>query len=346
MYTIQTPTPYAPHHTFHASSAARYGHLGMQYRTLPPQYMYQPDSPQHSTSPQTPRKRPRSQSGTQPPRSRGGDYSYTDIEFEPPAKQGVFSTLVNFVARGRSKSRGRNEADPTARPRSRGGFTDDGHDRGRGRPTDPRYVGGTPKRPLSRGELRAKHESQKSFEKAMMDKLEESLQQNVHRASSTTKEALMYQYEAEDRLQRQREEYQQSQPVQIASMRSPGRHGAVSPDSTAASPTLLAHTEFNARRFFQHNRNSTDSGYHTDAPPKSSRRSSMPLQRLASPIEKSAAALKIPEGFFNQRGDQLMNSKGDVLRRPPHLEFPPEFSKYPPPGTGWMDQKGQVSYLV
>jgi len=70
----------------------------------------------------------------------------------------------------------------------------------------------------------------------------------------------------------------------------------------------------------------------------------MPLQRLdlASPIEKAAAALKIPEGFFNMRGDQLMNSKGDVLRRPPHLEFPPEFANYPPPGTGWMDHRGQI----
>jgi hypothetical protein len=40
-----------------------------------------------------------------------------------------------------------------------------------------------------------------------------------------------------------------------------------------------------------------------------------------------------------------MNSKGDVLRRPPHLEYPPEFANYPPPGTGWRDHKGQVSLL-
>lgn len=371
MYALQTPSPYVQHPTFHAAPTARYGHLGMQYRTPPVQYIYQkssttyPDSPQHPTIPQTPRKLYRTQSGSQPavPSSRGGDYPYTDDEYAveiktQSAKQGVFSTLVNF-ARGRSKSRGRNEADPAARPRSRGSFVEDGHDRERGRTTDPRYVDGRPARPLSRSELkRAKYESQRSFEKAMMDKLEESLrdgplQQEVpyrpptsgHRPS--TKEALKQKYEAEDRLQRQREEYQQSQAVQVPSMRPSSRNGATSPDSLATSPTLKAHTEWNARRFFH--RQSTDSGYHTDAPAKSSRRTSMPLQMkrldLASPTEKSAAALKTPEGFFNQRGDQLMNSSGDVLRRPPHLEFPPEFTNYPPPGTGWMDHKGQVSHL-
>jgi hypothetical protein len=351
MYALQSPPgPYVQHPTFHATPTARYahGHLGMQYRT-PVQYI-----PQHSSNPQTPRKRPRSQSGSHAaPSSRASDYPCTDDEYvvdirTHPAKHGVFSTLVNF-ARGRSKSRGRNEPDPTARPRSRGGFVDDGHERGR--TTDPRYVDDRPKRPLSRGELkRAKHESQKSFEKAMMDKLEENLRgaplqqedpyrvlTSVHRAS--TKDALKHKYEAEDRLQRQ------SQPVQIPSMHSSSRHGARSPDSIAESPTVVAHTELNARRFFH--RQSADSGYHTDAPPRSSRRSSIPLQMqrldLASPIEKPAAALKIPEGFFNKRGDQLMNSKGDVLRRPPHLEFPPEFAAYPPPGTGWMDHKGQVS---
>lgn len=364
MYALQNPSPYP---TFHAAPTARYGHghLGMQYRAQPVQYIYQkssatyPDSPQHPTNPQTPRKLYRTQSGSQSAvsSSRGGDYPYTDDEYAvdiktQSAKQGVFSTLVNF-ARGRSKSRGRNEADPAARPRSRGSFVEGGHDRERGRTTDPRYVDGRPARPLSRSELRAKHESQRSFEKAMMDKLEESLRDgplqqraptSEHRAS--TKEALKQKYEAEDRLQRQREEYQQSQAVQTPSMRPSSRNGAMSPDSLATSPTLKAHTEWNARRFFH--RQSTDSGYHTDAP-KSSRRTSVPLQMkrrdLASPIEKSAAALKTPEGFFNQRGDQLMNSSGDVLRRPPHLEYPPEFTNYPSPGTGWMDHKGQVSYL-
>ena len=363
MYAIQNPGPYVQHPTFHALPTTRYNHLGMPYRTMPVQYIYPKspatysDAPQHPSNPQIDysRKRYRTQSGSQPaPPMLAGDYSYTDDEYAveirtQPAKQGVFSTLVNF-ARGRSKSRGRNEVDPTARPRSRGSFVDDGHDRERGRPTDPRYVDGRPKRPLSRGELkRAKYESQKSFEQAMMVKLEESLSPptGVHR--TPTKEALKQKYEAEDRLQRQREEYQQSQPVQIPNMRpSPrSRNNPASHDGLAESPTLIEHTKLNARQFFH--RQSADSGYHTDAPPKSSRRASVPVQMqrldLASPMEKSAAALKIPEGFFNKRGDQLMNSKGDVLRRPLHLEFPPEFTNYPPPGTGWMDHKGQVSYF-
>jgi hypothetical protein len=333
MYALQNPGPYVQHPTFHALPTTRYNHLGMPYRTMPVQYIYPKspaaysDAPQHQLDYSA--KRYRTQSGSQPaPPMLARDYPYTDDEYAveirtQPAKQGVFSTLVNF-ARGRSKSRGRNEVDPTARPRSRASFVDDGHDRERGRTTDPR---------------------QRSFEQAMMVKLEESLSppSNVHR--TPTKEALKQKYEAEDRLQRQREEYQQSQPVQIPNRPSPrSRNNAASPDGLAESPTLIEHTKLNARQFFH--RQSTDSGYHTDAPPKSSRRASVPVQMqrldLASPMEKSAAALKIPEGFFNKRGDQLMNSKGDVLRRPLHLEFPPEFANYPPPGTGWMDHKGQI----
>jgi len=68
----------------------------------------------------------------------------------------------------------------------------------------------------------------------------------------------------------------------------------------------------------------------------------MPRPDLPSPREQSAPGLKVPEGFFNRRGDQLMNSKGDVLRRPPRMEYPPEFAAYPPPGTGWRDHKGQL----
>jgi hypothetical protein len=363
MYALQSPSPYP---TFHVPPTARYGHLGMQYRTMPVQYMYQKssttysDSPQHPTNPltapqhQTPRIHYRSGSQPAPPNlagptSRGGDFPYTDDEYAveiktQPAKQGVFSTLVN-LARGRSKSRGRNEVDPTARPRSRGSFVDDGRDRERGRATDPRYVDGRRARRLSNDKelKRAEYETQKNFEKAMMETIKSSLREGPR---PSTKEALKHKYEAEDRL-RQQEEYRQSQPVQIPSMRPTSRNRAASPDGLAESPTLRAHTQLNARQPFHR-----DSGYHTDAPTtKSSRRSSMPLhiqrQRLdlASPIEKSATALKIPEGFFNKRGDQLMNSKGDILRRPPHLEYPPEFGGYPPPGTGWMDHKGQVKLL-
>ena len=362
MPSMYASGPYVQHPAFHhALPAARYNHLGIQYRTMPVQYIYPKSAAAHpNTHPQTDysRKPHRSQSGARP--ILPGDYSYSDNEYAveirtQPAKQGVFSSLVNF-ARGRSKSRGRNEVDPTARPRSRGSLTDDGHARERGRTTDPRYVDGRPKRPLSRGELkRAKHDSQRSFEQSMMVKLEESLrdgplkQDDPYRTPtsghppSSSKEALRQKYEAEDRLQRQREEYQRSQPVQIPSMRpSPRtRNPAASPDGLAESPTLIEHTKLNARQL---HRQSTDSGYHTDVPPRSSRRASVPLQMMASPIEKTAAGLKIPEGFFNMRGDQLMNSKGDVLRRPPHLEFPPEFANYPPPGTGWMDHRGQVSY--
>jgi len=372
------PTPYAQHPAFHVPATARYGQLGMQYHTMPVQYVYQKssttysESPQHATNPltipqhvrstvetdyhQTPRRQYRSYSGSQPappiltaPMSRGVDFPYTNDEYAvevktQPARQGVFTTLFNF-ARGRSKSRGRNEADPTARPRSRGSFVDDGRDRGRGRTTDPRYVDGRRERRLSNDKelKRQRHESQKVFEEKMIETLEKNLrdgplQQEDPYHRSSTKEALRYKYEAEDR---QKKEYRQSQPVQIP-MRPSSRNRPTSPDGLAASPTLLAHTEMNARQAFHR-----DSGYHTDAPTsKSSRRSSMPLHIMQrSPMEKSATAPKIPEGFFNKRGDQLMNSKGDVLRRPTHLEFPPEFVKYPPPGTGWMDHKGQVSYL-
>ena len=362
MYALQNPSPFVQHATYHVPSNAKYG---LHYPNVPVQYIYQRTSsaysgtPHHTGTPLPVHQLHRPSSGSHPISADHHPFPYSDDEYAvdiqtQPAKQGVFSTFMKF-ARGRSKSRGRGEADPTARPRSRGGFTDDGHDRGRAK--DPRYVGR--ERRLSGEQLKKlKHESQKSFEKSMIDSLEKSLREgplqqedpyrvpaSVHR--SLTKEDLKRKYEEEDRL-RQQEEFQRSQPVQIPVMRPSSRNRAMSPDGLAESPTLIEHTKLNARQHFHR----PDSGYHTDAPPKSSRRSSMPVHRqmqrldLASPMEKSALASKVPEGFFNRRGDQLMNSKGDVLRRPPHMEFPPEFADYPPPGTGWQDHKGQVrSYI-
>jgi hypothetical protein len=213
---------------------------------------------------------------------------------------------------------------------------------------------------------KVKHESQRNFEKTMIETLENNLRQEpmqqedryrvpTNMRRSSTKEDLKRKYEAEDRLRQQQEaatDYERSQPVQIPNMRPSSRNPAASPDGLAESPTLVEHTQWNARQLGSLNgrpalHHRPDSGYHTDAPTKS-RRTSMPLhvqmQRLdsASPTEKSAPALKAPEGFFNQRGDQLMNSKGDILRRPPHLEYPPEFATYPPPGIGWQDHKGQL----
>lgn len=358
MYALPSAAPYG----YHLPANPKYA---LQHRsTLPVQYIYQPASSAYSNTPhlppnslplsqlvhstvntdyhhhQTPRQRPR-------PISRGSEadrhpFPYSDNEFDirTQPKQSVFSSFMSF-ARGRSKSRGRAEPDPTARPRSRGAFTDDGHGA-----KDPRYVDARRGRRLS-GEkqlIKAKHESLKSFDKSM-ESLEKSLraaplqQEDPYRVASTihrssTKEDLRRKYEEEDRL-RQHEEYQRSQHPS-------SRNRAASPDVLIQSPTLLEHTQLNSLP--------PDSGYHTDAPPKSARRSSMPLHaqmqrpNLASPREKSAPALKVPEGFFNRRGDQLMNSKGDVLRRPPHMEYPPEFAAYPPPGTGWRDHKGQVRY--
>jgi hypothetical protein len=406
MYALRA-APFAPQY-------AHMG-LPPAYRTIvngaPVQYIYHQkssssysDSPHHATNPlpipphvrstvETDyhhlSRRLRSYSGSQPataPISQGGEaerypFPYVDdgleqceVEVRTQPKHGVFTTLVNF-ARGRSKSRGRNEAEPTGRPRSRGGFVDekrsyDGHDRERGRAKDPRYVDGDRERRLSNEKelKKVKHESQRNFEKTMIETLENNLRQEpmqqedryrvpTNMVRSSTKEDLKRRYEAEDRLRQQQEaatEYERSQPVQVPNMRPSSRNPAASPDGLSESPTLVEHTQWNARQLGSGNgrpglRHRPDSGYHTDAPTKS-RRTSMPLhvqmQRLDSPTEKSAPALKAPEGFFNQRGDQLMNSKGDILRRPPHLEYPPEFATYPPPGIGWQDHKGQVSYLL
>jgi hypothetical protein len=78
----------------------------------------------YSGSQSSPRPCPLHEAGCYYP----ADEYAVEIRTQPATKQGVFTTLVNF-ARGRSKSRGRNEPDPTARPRSRGSFVDDGHDR-------------------------------------------------------------------------------------------------------------------------------------------------------------------------------------------------------------------------
>ena len=391
MYAPQTG-PYVQHPSFHVPPNTKYGHMGLQYRTIVPttmalkgapvQYVYQKSSTSYSDSPQHATIH-RSYTGSQPtaPVSRGAEASrypfpYAGDEYDveiqtQPAKQGVFSAFLN-LARGRSKSRGRGEAEPTSRPRSRGGFVVDGHDRERGRAKDPRYVDAHRERRLSGDKelKKVKYDSQQSFEKTMRETLEKSLREeplqqedryrvpaSMHRPS--TKEDLKRKYEAEDRLRQQQEaaeEYERSQAVPIPNMRPSSRNRAASPDGLAESPTTLEHTKLNSvqlsgRPVLLHRPN-THSGYHTDAPPKAARRSSAPMhlqmQRfdLASPMEKSAPALKVPEGFFNQRGDQLMNSKGDVLRRPPHLEYPSEFAGYPPPGTGWQDHKGQVSYLL
>lgn len=361
MYPLQTVAPYG-----YLPPNAKYA---LHRSTLPVQYFYQTPSSAYSNIPtqlvhssvetdyhhhhQTPRQRHRPASGTSTysaptaaPFSRGSEHGHytTDSEYAvdihtQPAKHGVLNTLINF-ARGRSKSRGRGEVE---RPRSRGALTDDdGH--GRGRATDPRYATVRRARRLS-GEKelkKAKHESLGAFDKSM-ESLEKSLraasltQEDPYRAAtihrSTTKEDLKRKYEEEDRLQ---DEYQraQQQAAQQQQQQQMRNNRARSPD-VPQSPTLIKHTQLNARPHYHH----PDAGYHTDAPaPRSARRQSVPLA-----LPSAAPAPNVPEGFFNRRGDQLMNSKGDVLRRPPHMEYPPEFAAYPHPGTGWRDHKGQVS---
>lgn len=366
MYPLQAATPYGRHPAFPVTPSTKYGQLPLQYMPGMP-YMYEQSSTTYAASPQHPsntlphvrskvetiyqqQPRRRSYSGSQPlppvltapvSASRGGEadhYYPADpyaVEIQAhSAKQGVITNFLNMV-RGRSKSRGRNEVLPS-RPRSRGSFVDDGQNRERGRATDPRLR----ERRISL-DKKAKHDSQRSFEKTMMETLEKTAREEHHRSvhRSSTKEELRRKYEAEDRL-RQQEEYQRAQ---TPTPRPSSRNRAASPDSTAVSPMLVEHTKMNARQHFQ--RPSTDTGYHTDGPTKSSRRPSLHQQMHLASRENSAPALKIPEGFFNRRGDQLMNSKGDILRRPPHLEYPPEFANYPHPGTGWRDHKGQVSYL-
>src|SRR5258706_3599638 len=81
MPSMYAPGPtYVQHPTFHhALPAARYSHLGMQYRTMPVQYIYPKSSAYPNTNPQTDyaRKPYRSQSGARP--IHAGDY-YTDDE--------------------------------------------------------------------------------------------------------------------------------------------------------------------------------------------------------------------------------------------------------------------------
>ena len=334
--------PYVQQSPYPVPSNNKYANMALQCQTLPVHY-YQTtysDTPHHSAntlpihqrvttveSDYQPRKLYRTYSGGQhvapiptAPISRGGGYAFphtpdeydVKIETQRSAKYGILGSIVNF-ARNRSKSRHRSEAEAPARPRSRGSVVDDGQ---RGRAMDPRYVEAHRQRErrLSGDSLKkAKYESQRNFEKSMLDSLEKSLREGP---------------------------LPQEDPYRVPVASMPPASMPRSPLPPNEDHLLLEHTKLNARR-----RSHRDSGYHTDAPTsKSSRRASMPLHaRMAPPLEKSAPALQPPEGFFNQRGDQLMNSKGDILRRPPQLEYPPEFQDYPPPGRGWQDHKGQVS---
>src|SRR5258708_1239225 len=122
MYPLQTAGPYL----YHVPPNAKYG---LHHPTVPVQYIHhQRTSSAYSNTPHLPPPPlpvPQLQRPASAAYSRSGDaFPYSDGEYvvdinTQPAKQGVFSAFINF-ARGRSKSRGRGEAELIARPRSRG----------------------------------------------------------------------------------------------------------------------------------------------------------------------------------------------------------------------------------